>query len=266
MESETGALSTELEFSEQEKIVSSILVSGNWMCYAGEAGTVLVIRDLATGQEKTVMHSASFGNQSDISMCLYGNTLYALINTSQEEGKYVCTLCTYELGSNAETMTELCKDLTPGAIRATVWMKDGILLLDKSEGSQFYYARFADIDDGTWNYRRDKNKIGPDISEMFIGFQMGGNSCARYVLGNDLLLITSDDVIYIKNFDPAETQHLDVMEDHSFVPASGIERCHGMHDGCVYIYTQDEISEDYEIVKISEGGNVEHISTGRPKP
>ena len=75
-----------------------------------------------------------------------------------------------------------------------------------------------------------------------------------------------NDVIYIKNFDPAETQHLDVMEDHSFVPASGIERCHGMHDGCVYIYTQDEISEDYEIVKISEGGNVEHISTGRPKP
>ena len=267
MEPETGETAVEQEFSYEEQSVSSILVSGSWMCYAGEDGSALVIRDLSTGKEKTLIHSINYGEYSDIAMCLYGNTLYALISTGKEEGSYICSLCTYELGSDAETMTELCSDLNPGGkIRTAIWMEDGILLFDKSEGSQYYYAKFADIKNGSWEYRSDKNKIGTDLSGTFVGSQLGSGTCARYVLGNDLLLITSDSVNYIKDFDLTKTQRLDVMEDHSFIPKSGIERSHGMHDGCVYIYTQDELTEDYIIVKISEGGTVEYIPVSRPMP
>jgi len=264
MDPKTGTMTEVISSPSSDYRITSILVSGNWMCYAGERGTALIVRNLTTGEEKTISHSTPIGgNLSDISMCIYGNTLYALINTDARE--YKCSLCSYELGSDAEAMTELCKGLTLGAVTTPIWMEEGLLLLDFTSGSQYYYAKFADIEDGSWNYRKDDaNKFGTDMyaSDAIQGVSYWINSPtnANYAVGNDLVNIGASVVEYHAGFDFTDRQ-LFVDGDYRSEGPSG---CHGLHDGNLYIFLTKKDSAETEILKISEGGNVEHIPVVLP--
>ena len=266
MDPATGEVTQEFETSGNR--ITSILVSGNWMCYAGEGGNALVIRDMTTGEEKTIAHSEAVGSGvSDIAMCLYGNTLYALIDDGASMEN--CRLCTYELGSGADSMTELCRGLTVSQFVGPTWMADGLLLLDwtREEGWHFYHAKFADIDaDGKWDYQQDENRVGSatileDDSLLDAYYSLDDATNARYVVEGGLVIIKSSTVEFYADFDLAAKQVLAEGDDGW----RGTKRCHGMHDGCVYLFRTQTSSTKPEILKIAGDGSVEHIPVVMPE-
>ncbi len=236
--------------------VASILVKGNWMCYVGDNGTALIVRNLDSGEEKTISQYSLYksGGLYDISMCIYGDTLYALINNS---GIYA--LCTYILGSDADSMTVVVQDLKmqmddqDGFV--PIWMEDGLLLLSYEWGiGQYSYAKFADLEkDGSIDYYNKDIRIGTK-DERYI---LNDINQPRFVLGNDLVLPASKSIKYYKGFDLSEEQK--IWEGKN--TESTYELRMGMHDGSLYYYDENTS----EILKISEGGAVEHIPVTIPE-
>ena len=235
-----------------EDYITSILISGNRMFYVARDGLELVDRDMTTGEEKTICKWTEEENATkDISMCLYGDTLYVLFYSSPSDYRY--SLCSYDLGGNADELTEVATFSNNGP-RAWIWTEDGLLI---PGSSQFYHAGWSDVKDGKWDYRKDENKVGSEFDNTIFD-RVGDNfNRSRYVLGNDLLVIDFSDVFYYKDFDFAAEQKLLKLEGGSF---GANTKPHGMHDGSVYIYNW----QDKEILKISEGGNVEHIPVTIP--
>lgn len=260
MDLKTGDMTQIIELPNKEDSITSILVSGNWLCYVGKGGTVLNVRDLTTGEEKTISewaapeYSAENENRTaDIPMCIYGNTLYAMIYTAPKDYKW--SVCSYELGSNADMVTDAAVFTYTPSPRAWVWMENG-LLIPGSE--QYYYAEWSDIEDGNLAFRNEENIIGTKFSEGgdFWNMSSDNYNTIRYVLGNDLMFIQYGGVQYYKDFDFEEQQKIQELSQDA------LSSPHGIHDGALYIYTSGYYSE---ILKISEGGTVERIPVTLPE-
>ena len=246
-----------------------VLVSGDWLCYLGSNYKDLIVRNLKTGEEKIILEPHTPGGKlSNIAACVYGNTLYILFGTIPEEEQYrhEWMLASYELGSGAEKATELLADLYPGGFRSSFWMEEGMLLLDTSEGAQYYYAKFSEIDEnGNWDYKKEENKVGTDLlaedalprTYDEIPFQMNG----RYILGNDLVFIEDSSIRYYTGFDFTTCEILWEGDMRN----QPLDNSHGIYNGSVYIFLREWKSDVYEIMKISEGGVVEHIPITIPE-
>ena len=110
MDLKTRDMTQIIELPNKEDSITSILVSGNWLCYVGKGGTVLNVRDLTTGEEKTISewaapeYSAENENRTaDIPMCIYGNTLYE--NDSIAKNDFIAQKTFKEsCGKNLNTM------------------------------------------------------------------------------------------------------------------------------------------------------------------
>ena len=248
---------TEMPFAGQD--ANLIQVSGNWLCYARDKGNELVVYDLAAGTEK-VIFAYAFGDllRSVESCCIYGNTLYALIRDTSKD--FNCVLCACELGA-ADIMTRLSQTMSLHGETAPIWMEDGLLLTEEQFGgeTQYYYAKFADIDveNKKWEFKEDKNKIGV----VGDSYTINNKGYSRYVLGNDLLMIDGMRIHYYAGFDYQKDQ---ILAEDIQGYRNGIEMCHGIHDGSVYVCLEKSSSEA-EILKISEGGTVERFSVALPE-
>ena len=266
MDPETGTMEAVSDMPYAGMTADLIQVSGKWLCYTRDQGNELIIHDLSSDEEKTVF-TYQFGDllRSIDSICIYGNTLYALVQDTSNDRN--CVLCSYELGSGDERMTQLSKTQYLSATTTTVWMEEGILLIDFEKGCQYYYAKFSDIDgDKNWNYRKNEdNKIGTDMyaDDAIQGIGMWINSAynSNFVIGNDLLNIGGGQVDYYKDFDFTDRKIL-VENDKR---CDGSKGCHGIYDGSLYLFLDKNASSGAEIVKILEGGNVEHIPVDIPE-
>jgi predicted small lipoprotein YifL len=266
LDPETGVMDPVSEMPYAGVIADLLLVSGNWLCYARDSGNELVVHDLTTGEEKTIF-TYEFGGllRSIDSICIYGDTLYALIQDTSKDRN--CVLCSYELGSGDDKMTQLSKTLYLGPTTSTIWMDEGIFLIDWNDGCQYYYARFSDIDeDGYWNYRdNEDNKIGTDMyaSDAItgVGSWIASPYNSNFVVGNDLVDIGSNVVEYHTDFD-FTARDLLVNGDSR---CDGSKGCHGIYNGAVYLFLDKTSSAEAEIVKIAEGGTVEHIPVAIPE-
>jgi len=246
----------------------SVLVSGNWLVYVGGSENKLILYDLRTGKKKTISRPHTEGGElSNISTCLYGNTLYILFGTMPEKDsfRHEFMLASYELGSDAEAFTEVLTDLYPGGFKSSFWLEDGMLLLDTSEGSQYYHARFSDIDEnGHWNYKTEENKVGTDMTAgdavhraaENIPFQFN----SRYIIGDDLLFVNEEAIEYYEDFDFTKKQ---VLWDGK-LDGQPKDACIGQCNGSVYVFLGEDKSDVHEIMKISEGGVIEHIPVELP--
>ena len=268
---EEGLYSMDLETGEMTQVIKMdaspcgvVLVSGKWLCY-GQNGRGLVLHDLTNGEEKVISEPFPADESVDVvEMCLYGKTLYAIVgSTVKGEMRYEYTFCSYELDSGAETMTRLV-DKFPGGRTTSFWMEDGLLLIEPDTGAQYYDARFADIADGTWNYRQEEKKVGTDMTAA--GTEEGLNDKirnafnARYLLGDGLLLIEEKRVQYFPDMDFSAP----VLVWDQTLPRSAYRLCHGIHDGAVYLLVEKDGAAPGEILKITEGGVVEHIPITLP--
>ena len=250
----TGEMTKVVETPNNDNDIAAALVSGNWLCYTGERGTALIIRDLTTGEEKMIAHSYPVGRSggfSDLSMCFYGDMLYALIDNSG-----IVNLCSYKLGSGDDEMTVLAQNLPAHGARTPIWMEEGLLLTEKRFGGEmlYYYAKYSDIgEDGKWKYTEEENKLGTVGQE----YELSNEAYSRYNLGNDFVLINRNRVLYYPGFDfSAEKIVADGLSDY--------RGCVGKYDNAVYLFTKDSTSGS-EILKISEGGDVEHIPVAIPE-
>ena len=252
----TGSITSEVETSGKEDRITSVLISGNWMFYVAKNGMELVSRNLSTGEEKTICNWTKDENVTeDISMCIYGDTLYVLFYSSPSDYRY--SLCSYDLGSNADSLTEIATFTNNDSPRAWIWMDDGLLI---PASSQLYYAKWSDVKDGKWDYRKDENKVGTEFDDSISEKLSDNFNRSRYVLGNDLLVIDYSKIYYYKDFDFSSEQILLELDGGSF----GINsNPHGIHDGAVYIYNY--AYPEYEIIKITEGGAVERIPVTLPE-
>ncbi len=246
-----------------------IFVSGDWLCYIGTNYKDVIMHNLKTGEEKNISQPNTPGGKlSNISGCVYGNTVYFLFGTIPEGEQYrhEWMLASYEFGSDAESWTTILSDLYPGAFMSSIWMEDGIMLLDQSEGMQYYYAKFSDIDEnGNFNYKKEENKVGTNLKDEdtmyrldeWVPFQMN----SRYVLGNDLVLIDDNNIRYFDDFDFTTCQTL----WEGSMKSTAADMSSGIYDGTVYIVISQYHSDDVLLMKITEGGNVESITLDIPE-
>ncbi len=246
-----------------------IFVSGDWLCSIGPNFEDVIMHNLKTGEQKNISRPNTEGGRIDnISGCVYGNTVYFLFGTIPAEGEYrhEWMLATYELGSDADSWTPILADLYPGDLVTSIWMEDGIILLDKSDGKQFYYAKFSDIDEnGNFNYKKEENKIGTNLKDddtmhrldEFIPFPMD----SRYVLGNDLVLIDSESISYFDDFDFTTCQTL----FEGDMDNAGRNMSSGIYDGALYIIISQYGTDDIQLMKITEGGNTEFFMLDIPE-
>lgn len=259
IDTKSGDLKLEVPTSNRN---STVLVSGNWLCYAGEEGTALIVRDLTTGEEKTIATSVqSDRGTSEISMCIYGNTLYALINTYA--GGYDCILGAYELGSGADKITEVCENRLPThAVTAPIWMEEGILFPEVRFGGeiQYRYGKFEDIKDGKWDITgKEDNTVGTKGQEFIIC----KDNTSKYVMGNDFIIIDGSKVNYYPEMDFSAEKTLATYGEKNY--SYGRQIGHGMYNGVLYIFLDKDSSSGAELLKITEGGNVEHIPVEVPE-
>ncbi len=269
---EEGLYEVDLSTGEMTQVVKmeafpagTFLASGKWLCY-GQNGRGLVLRDVTTGEEKVISEAFPADESVEvIEMCLYGNTLYAIIgSTVKGEMRYEYTFCSYEMDSGAETMTRLL-DKFPGGRTTSIWVEDGLLLIEPDTGAQYYHARFADIGaDGTWNYKQEENKVGTDMTAA--GAESGLNDKirnafnTRFLLGNGLLLIEDERVQYFPDMDFAAP----VLVWEGKLENSAFRLCHGIHDGAVYLLAKEDKAASGEILKFLADGTVEHIPVTLP--
>ena len=266
LDPETGEAAEVSKMPFSGMIADQIQVSGNWLCYTRDKGNELVIQDLSTGEEK-VIFTYEFGSLlSNVdSYCIYGNTLYVLMQDTSSNRN--CVLCSYELGSGESYMTQLSGTMNLGTTTSTIWMEEGILLIDRNNGCQFYYAKFSDIDeDKNWNYSEDEgNKIGTDMyaddAIQSVSSWIDSPYNSNFVIGNDLLNIGTSCVEYHKDFDFTDREMI-VDGDKRCDGAFG---CHGIYDGALYLFLDKDPSAEAEIVKITAGGTVERIPVTIPE-
>ncbi len=258
----TGAATLEVETSGTDDHVTSVLISGDWMVYVAKNGMELVVRNLSTGEEKTICTWSEEENTTeDIAMCLYGNTLYVQYYTDPSEYRYA--VCTYELGSNADTLTELGTYSYSDSPRTLVWMEDGFLTASSPSSGEgeliFYLAKFSDIQDGKLSYRKEENQIGVALANSHdrsvYNMITDNYNTSRYVLGNNILFLGYSKVYYYKDFDLTNEQML--------VELDGVnDKPNGVHNGSLYIF---DYGWEAQFVKISEDGTVEYIPVTMPE-
>ena len=268
MDPETGEMTmiTELPGS---SYCPHVLVSGKWLCYVDNRNNV-ILHDLATGEEKNIIepHTAE-GELSNVSLCLYGNTIYTLFGTMPEKGSYrhEFMLASYELDSGAEKMTEMLTDLYPGGFKTSFWLEDGMVFLDTSEGAQYYHARFSDIDeDGHWNYKTEENKVGTNLAAedalSYVEDDVPYRPNNRYILGDDLLFVSREKIEYFEDFDFTKSQ---ILYEGDLGDGSAEDTSIGIYKGSVYIFLDDDNFGEYNIMKVSEGGVTEYIPVDLPE-
>lgn len=254
LDPKTGEMTMAADMTGQGQLVVSILVSGNWLCYSTEGGSMINVRDLTTGEEKTIKINYKESGIRDVPVCIYGNTLYVM-----DDG----ILYSYELGSDATGMTSLNDSLGyVGKDGTVIWTEDGLYFVDNNSGYQYYHAKFADLqDDGKWDCKTEENKVGTDMNadDALTGISMviNDNANSKYVLGNDLLVIGWNTIDYYEDFDFTKSKTL-INGDFS---VGAYEASHGIHEGSVYYFAENTS----EILKIAEGGTVEHIPVAIPE-